>query len=91
MGRPRKRRRWEDDVARVEASLIDDFGALDGGVPQHDKVLQPLLPHESGGMSPTDELLMGSLLSNFPIHCLGLSQITTILGIYKACSMKAIA
>lgn len=67
MGRPRKRRRWEDDGARVEG-LSDDFGAIGGGGARRDVVLQPLSPHVSGGVSPPDELLMGNFLSNFPIH-----------------------
>lgn len=45
MGRPRKRRRWEDDGA----GLSDDFEALGSGGAQHGEVLQTLLPHESGG------------------------------------------
>lgn len=49
MGRPRKGRRWEDDVARVEESLSDYFGALGGGVAQHDEVLQTLSPMKVGG------------------------------------------
>lgn len=49
MGRPRKRRRWEDDGARVEG-LSYDFGALgSGGSAQHEEVLQPLSTHQSWG------------------------------------------
>lgn len=64
MGRPRKRKRWEDDGARVEG-LSDGFEALGGGGSQHGEVLQPLLPHESGGMSLPDELLMGEFPFEF--------------------------
>lgn len=64
MGRPRKRRRWEDDGTRVEG-LSDDFGALGGGGTRREEALQPFSPHVSGGVSPQDELLMGEFPFEF--------------------------
>lgn len=57
MGRPRKRRRGEEDGEQGER-LNDDFGALGGVGARHGEVLQTLPPHESGGMLLSDEFLM---------------------------------